>query len=426
MASKVCNINNTDQPNQGAILSVFQCKHLAPPFSKRADLTIGRRLKGDTDDYPSGDVLSKEYEEYDHDPYFRKVADEVERAIEKLGLESDEDKERARENLTAVHRSFPSFFEHINPREPRRTRKTNQTTLDNIPDFLQGDLDLTRLNDIHDLLWMAGRPLITRALHRQKLIGREIIPTEQMDLHMLGDEDMIFVRPLPFYYLSHGFWRARLCGKDIPLYSAACGFLLSYDWLIRSESDFHLAKELRLLPVTEPPIEWVHWQRFIVSFRTHINSDHRTFGWVNMRYLFGELRLKRINTIYRLMPRFGLKHFVRGYLYGYNRYTQFFQRRIAWMLILFVLMELVLSGMDVGLSVDRLVETPAFVNAAYGFSIFAMVLVAVVLAYLFIMFSSMYLINMVLAIRHSRSFAHQDITDYETNNCVQGENENEN
>jgi hypothetical protein len=49
--------------------------------------------------------------------------------------------------------------------------------------------------------------------------------------------------------------------------------------------------------------------------------------WVNRRDQFGELRIDRLITVYRL--RYFSTHAVRGYLYGYKPYTPFFEKNLS-------------------------------------------------------------------------------------------------
>jgi uncharacterized membrane protein len=121
---------------------------------------------------------------------------------------------------------------------------------------------------------------------------------------------------------------------------------------------------------------------------------------VNQRYHFGDLRLGRINTIYRI--RYMSQYFVRGYLYGYNRYVVFFERNFNWILIVFVFFSLVLSAMQVGVAVHPLDENSAFKNVSYGFVVFSMVCVLSVLLIVGMVFITMFFSNMVHAIRQER------------------------
>lgn len=126
-----------------------------------------------------------------------------------------------------------------------------------------------------------------------------------------------------------------------------------------------------------------------------------TLHQVNKRYHFGDLRLSRINSIYR--TRFFFTHFVRGYLYGYNRYVVFFERNFSWILILFVFLSLVLSAMQVGTALDQLNSNKAFMKGSYGVVVLSMVSVVAVLGVVGLCFIGIFLFNMVSAVRHAGS-----------------------
>lgn len=263
-----------------------------------------------------------------------------------------------------------------------------------IETFLQKDLDLSRLNVIHKHLWMAGRPLNARPLQRQKMLGFEVLSTDQVDLHFLKVSDRLFIKPLPEYMLDYDFWKQYLCDSK-ELHQSACGFLLSYTWLICSPLDLRLARDLHLVPDN---LTWEWWKVFVTNFYSEI--DMNALDQVNKRYHFGELRLGRINSIYRL--RFFSSHFVRGYLYTYNRYGIFWQRNFEWLVAAFVYVSIVLSAMEVGASVPPLSENHAFQQASYGFVVFSIVMVVFVLGFVAVLFSGIYLYNMVAAIWDSR------------------------
>jgi hypothetical protein len=269
-------------------------------------------------------------------------------------------------------------------------------TKDEVSAYLKQVFDLDRLNNIHSYLWMAGRPFNAQALHRQKMMGRRIMQMEKADLHLLHVEDRLFVMPLPVYLLNHKFWLDHIC-TDAKVHKSACGFLLSYIWLIRSPLDFTMATAdgLQLLP---QGVTWLWWKTFVTSFLSEI--DAVALDQVNMRYHFGELRLGRINSIYRVRHFF--THFIRGYLYSYNRYVAFFQRNFGWILVVFVYFSLVLSAMQVGVAVAPLDTSEAFKQASYGFVVFSIVAVAAVVAFVAFMFISMFFFNMVVAIHHVR------------------------
>ena len=263
--------------------------------------------------------------------------------------------------------------------------------------FWKEDLDLSRLNAIHTHLWMAGRPMRGRPLHRYKMYGYEVLGTQQMDLHLLRFSNKLLLKPLPEYMLDASFWEQHLCDdSDKELYESATGWLLSYVWLVTSPLDLKLAHEDGLLPAA---ITWPWWKAFVADLvnTIDINTPHK----VNKRYHFGDLRLSRINAIYR--TRFFTTHFVRGYLYGYNRYVVFFERNFSWILILFVFFSLVLSAMQVGAALDELSGSGVFIKGSYGVVVLSMVSVAVVLGVVGVFFVGVFLFNMVSAIRHAAS-----------------------
>ncbi|PSN74688.1 hypothetical protein BS50DRAFT_595926 [Corynespora cassiicola Philippines] len=264
----------------------------------------------------------------------------------------------------------------------------DETTIEK---FLEKDLNLDRLNRIHRRLWAAGRPMRARPLHRYKMMGMEVMPSQQMDLHLLKFSNRLILKPLPEWILDYGFWTRHLCGDDDRHHKSACGFLLSYVWLINTPLDLKLAHDANLLPSC---IVWSYWRELVASFVKHININ--TLHQVNKRYHFGELRLGRINTIYRLF--FPHTHFVRGYLYGYNRYGVFFERNFGGVLVCFVLFSMALSAMQVGTGVPELSENHAFMSACYGFVIVCIICVAIILAIVSALFTFIYFFNMGAAI----------------------------
>lgn len=263
---------------------------------------------------------------------------------------------------------------------------------DDIGKFLKDDLDLKRLNDIHGHLWAAGRPMRARPLHRYKMMGFDILPTQQMDLHLLYFSNRLIIKPLAEYMLDHAFWTTYIC-VDKALHENACGYLLSYVWLITTPIDLKLAHELFLLPSF---VTWQWWKKFVKEFVSYV--DIVALDQVNMRFQFGDLRLGRVNTIYRI--RFAPTNFVRGYLYQYNRYVVFFERKFGWSLIVFVFFSLVLAAMQVGTSVDPLQDNQDFIKACFGFVVFSMAAVAGILGAVGLLFVFIFLFNMGKAIAH--------------------------
>ncbi|KAJ2997900.1 hypothetical protein NUW58_g477 [Xylaria curta] len=233
-----------------------------------------------------------------------------------------------------------------------------------LPSFLRLDLETLLIDRIYDYLWFArGRSAHARSLHQYPLLRRQIVITEIPSHHLISDYSVIFIKPLPSYLLLHEFWADHL--SDPALHSAACGFLLSYTWLISYRSDFDIAKECRLLPEN---LTWNAWKSFAASFIDHLDASGSQL--LSKRYNYGELRMSRVNYIYKFIPSlwFDGKPF-RGFMPTSMWNGSFVQRNTARLLGLFVFFSLVLSAMQVGLATSQLQDDVNFVWAAYGFAI---------------------------------------------------------
>ncbi|MCJ1366682.1 hypothetical protein MMC16_005812 [Acarospora aff. strigata] len=253
--------------------------------------------------------------------------------------------------------------------------------------FVRLDMDVSRLNILHKYLWLAGRPMGARSLHRQRMMERQIIITEQADLHLVWHESRMFLKPLPDYLLDYQLWKETIC-KDDELHASACGFLLSYVWLVCQPSDLRVATELGLL---SSHIRWVDWTIFVDTFLSNIDYD--ALDTVNKRYRYGELRLNRLNAIYRLTHMFEPDHFVRGYMYDYNHYAVFFDRNFRWVLLIFIYMTVILTAMQVGLATEQLQHDQMFQQASYGFTVFSIVLPVVTVGGAASMFLCLFVFN---------------------------------
>lgn len=269
---------------------------------------------------------------------------------------------------------------------------------DEIVKFLQFDLDVGRLNDVHAQLWLAGRPMNYKPLHRQKMMNREIVVTEQADLHLTWAGSIIFVKPFPRYLGNYDFWMAHLCGNK-GLHEKACGFLYSYTWLITCESDFHVAQHHNLIP---PSILWTQWRAYIQGVRRKLDTE--LSKWINQRYHYGELRLKRLDWIHRLWGRPQHGSVSRGYYANYHTYGSFFVQNFAWVFGAFVFVTILLTAMQVGLATNQLQSSERFQAASYGFAIFSMIALVAVIGVVTAIFLGLFFYNLVITLiyRHKR------------------------
>lgn len=237
-------------------------------------------------------------------------------------------------------------------------------------DYVCLDLTTPRLNAIHHLLWLAGLPNAARPLHRQKLLGRSILVTEDPDEHLVWFEAQIFVKPLPEYLLDYDYWNKHLC-SDKDLFESACGLLLSYSWLVCHQSDLIIAQEIGLL---SKDIAWPDWVEFLDAFLDNINLV--TLSEVSKRYKYGELRLSRLNTIHRLFPpAHSLKNLSRGYRAKSTWSKAFLGRYFKWILAVFVVLSVLLSALQVGLATSVLQNNRDFQQASFSFTIAAVIAV---------------------------------------------------
>ncbi|RYP27922.1 hypothetical protein DL767_007449 [Monosporascus sp. MG133] len=155
------------------------------------------------------------------------------------------------------------------------------------------------------------------------------------------------------------------------LHRSACGLLLSYAWLIRSKSDLRIAHDTGLLPTD---IKFDSWTAFIADFAAHVNIH--SLHQVDPRYGYGELRLTRLNSLYRFgAAGFSLRNFVHGFMPVSNRYTSFFERNFGWILAAFVYITVVLSAMQVALATERFQNDTSFQALSYGMALMAVGLV---------------------------------------------------
>ena len=151
--------------------------------------------------------------------------------------------------------------------------------------------------------------------------------------------DRIFIKPLPRCLLSHKFWEYLL--KDLfPLGSqrdsvckSALGFLRSYHYPIRHKSDFAIAcrEETRLLP---EEIIWTQFCSLSSCFKDTPDSQ------VSTRYIYGELRLTRLNFYAKIF----LGKFQYEQLYG--QYGDYFSRFYALVLFGLAIWSLILNAMQ--------------------------------------------------------------------------------
>lgn len=216
--------------------------------------------------------------------------------------------------------------------------------------FLEREFGSKDMETMAPHLWLMSKQSSSNIspLHRQKVKGREVVITEDPKLHLVWINDRIFLKPLPEYLLSYRFWNEYLLDLASPLgarrnhiCAAALGYLRTYFFLIKHESDLRMAQDERALLVPER-ITWKQFCDFSAQFESISDND------VSMRYQFGELRLTRLN----FYSKFFLHKFDYQRIHG--QYGAYFARFYGPILFAIGVLSVLLSAMQVVLAVEQI------------------------------------------------------------------------
>lgn len=209
---------------------------------------------------------------------------------------------------------------------------------------------------------------------------RKILITECPTLHLVWYDSTIHIKPIPEYLLDWDFFNEHIC-TDASLFKLACGFLYSYSKLITHKSDFAIAIEAGLLP---HDMEWPAWCLF-ASYIGNIRPDN-----INKRYLYGELRLRRLNQIYNVC-RAKL-----AYHLPYTQYDNYFTQNFAWLLLLFAYLTVVLTAMQVVLATPN--STGQFKDASYWLGVVSIIIVLVGAFMILALFVTLFTYNLIITL----------------------------
>lgn len=236
-------------------------------------------------------------------------------------------------------------MEHL-PGEPRILLMDEQMGAYLFKEFTTAELDQMEPY----MGWMASQDSShISSLTKQIVRGRKIVITEEPRLHLVWYYDQIFIKPIPEYLLSHAVWEFYLTSEGSPvkdrekILRAVCGFMRSYGYLVRHASDFALAtkEEHRLIPER---ITYSEFIRFIKGFE-NIRDEN-----VSPRWGYGELRLSRLNLWSKIL----LTKFTYQKMHG--QYGAQFAQFYGPILFVFAIISIVLSAMQVAISVQPLDE----------------------------------------------------------------------
>ena len=218
------------------------------------------------------------------------------------------------------------------------------------------------------MLWLVAVHGAPRSLYYQKFLRREIVIVEELYLHLVWAKSRIFVKPLPDFLLNHDFWETHIsCEPE--LHRAACGLLYSYCGLIRYSHDLQVAKDCHLI---NADLDYRAWSEFARTILPNLKPDT-----MDIRFQYGELRLHRLDTIYRCSTDgFSVSSILQGFPHAltesYVPYIEQYNNAVST----FGVVVIVLSAFNLSLSARSGSSNPDLQQAAYGFAIFAMILCA--------------------------------------------------
>jgi hypothetical protein len=174
------------------------------------------------------------------------------------------------------------------------------------------------------------------------------------------------------------------------LRKTALGFLFSYVALIRHESDLSIAKGKVLVPAEA---DWAYWTTLVKELDPeHIYPD------IDERFIYGELRLSRLNKIFNLTQG----PILRGYMYPWQHYSSFFREYFELLAALTVYVAIILTAMQVGLATDKLSKSKTFMNASYGFTVLSILGPLIIMSLIFLVFLCLFGSNWYATVVFSR------------------------
>ena len=246
--------------------------------------------------------------------------------------------------------------------------------------FMVSDLSMEVLNDIHNHLWVAGSYGNISPLHHQRVILRDIIPSELPQLHLVWFDRKIYIKPLPDCLVND----SRYLSQDFDHSGSVAGFLRSYCSLIRYPVDLEIAKESNLIT---KDVMWEQWATFRDTVLTKTGDLN-----INKRYEYGELRLNRLDIIYRFTGR-GLTYFT-----VHRTYKTYFVKYFSIFATVFAFVAIVLTAMQVLVTIEGIPKRVA--TTSYRFSVAVLIGVCLCFGSILSIFVFMFVYNLILTLAH--------------------------
>ena len=252
--------------------------------------------------------------------------------------------------------------------------------------FMVSNLSMEVLNDIHNHLGIAGSYGNISPLHHQRVILRDIIPSELPQLHLIWFDRKIYIKPLPDCLLNDSRYLSQAFDHD----GVVAGFLRSYCSLIQYPVDLVIAKESNLIT---KDVTWEQWAIFRDTVLTKTGDLD-----INKRYEYGELRLNRLDIIYRITGR-GLTYFT-----VHRTYKTYFAQYFSIFATIFAFVAIVLTAMQVLVTIQGIPRRVA--TTSYRFSVAVLIGICLCFGSILFMFISMFVYNVTLTwLAHRRDKA---------------------
>jgi ABC-type dipeptide/oligopeptide/nickel transport system permease component len=135
-------------------------------------------------------------------------------------------------------------------------------------------------------------------------------------------------------------------------------------------------------------VKWEQWRSWVAQIIANCPYEN-----VNQRFWYGELRLGRLNKIYRWRKG----HLLRGYsrVGAPSVYTELLSENFATLAVALGYIVIVLTAMQVGLATNHLQQNAAFQGASWIFTVISVMAPLVTVAAILIFFLVIFIANWV-------------------------------
>lgn len=190
--------------------------------------------------------------------------------------------------------------------------------------------------------------------------------------------------------------------QDQDLAASARGLLLSYIWILRSETDWRIAQQSQLLPLDATWSQRRTLVEAVLDVHNPGRMDTNRLSDIHRRFHYRALRLNRLDHILRFMPPLRVGNLLWGFGIRHPTYSDFFQRRFRWIILAFAFCTTVLSALQVALATDILSTSAAVHNLSYAVTVLCLVAVAVIILVATVLYVALFVFNVAHTVRHKK------------------------